>query len=93
MEVFSGVDDSVVESLWYRISGETRNCGIVLGLCCRPPDQGEEVGKAFKQMTKFLNLRPWFSWGTLTCLVSAGRATWGDVSGPRDLWRISGKIA
>lgn len=34
MEIFSGMDDSVVESLWFRIRGETRKCGIVSGFCC-----------------------------------------------------------
>lgn len=35
------------ESLWVRISGQTNTGDIVVDVCCRPPDQEEEVVEAF----------------------------------------------
>lgn len=90
-----------VETLWFRVRGETRNYGIVLGLCCRPPDQSEEMGKAFfKQLMTFLEhlffrgeLWCFFSGGNLTSLAFPGQAVWWDVSSPKDFWRVSGKLS
>lgn len=61
MELLYGMDDGLGESLY--ISED----GIVVGLCYRLPEQGDEVAEAFfKQPRKSLDQRPCILWGIST---------------------------
>lgn len=70
----------MVETLWFRVRDETRNCGMILGLCCRPPDQSEKMGKAFfAQLMMFLK-HLFFRGETLTLVFR------GDFNFPGISW-------
>lgn len=36
-----------VECLWVRIRGKAKRADIMVGVCCRPPNQDEEAQKIF----------------------------------------------
>lgn len=46
-ELLCGVDNGIINSLWFRNQGEASEGDNMTGLCFRPPDQSEEVGKDF----------------------------------------------
>ena len=72
------VGDSVLESLWNRIRREDfKGYRVMVGICYRPPDQGEEVDKAFfKQLEEADELLMLVHMRDLNLLTSAGSATW-----------------
>ena len=41
------MNDDGVECLWVRIKGKADKADILLGICYRPPSQGEEVDNLF----------------------------------------------
>ena len=46
-----GTDEEPAESLWVRISWQINLAEVVVGFCCRPPDQEEEGDEAaFRQL-------------------------------------------
>lgn len=46
-----GIDEEVTESLWVRIKGKARESDIIVRVCCRPPDQEDQVDQAlYKQI-------------------------------------------
>lgn len=47
LELCLGIDDEPTESLWVRIKDQTGMGDIVVGFCCRRPDQEEQVDEAF----------------------------------------------
>lgn len=36
-----------IESLWVRLRGRANKADILVGLCCRPPNQDEEMDEEF----------------------------------------------
>jgi len=42
------VDDEPTESLWVRIKKQTNMGNMVVDICCRPPDQEEEVDETYR---------------------------------------------
>jgi len=39
MELYLGMDEELMESLWFRITGRAGTGGIIEGACYRPPKQ------------------------------------------------------
>lgn len=73
MEFFCGM--AVFESLWVRIRREDFEGDAMVGTCCRPPDEGEEMGKAFfKQLEEVSGLQ------TLVHMVSTGSTVLWDTN-------------
>ena len=52
IELCLGADEELVESLWVRIKGQAYMGVTVVGVYYRPPDQEEEVDKAFYRQLK-----------------------------------------
>lgn len=51
LAVFLGMDGEPAEGLWIRIRKQTSMGDMVVVVCCRPPDQEEEVdGLFYKQL-------------------------------------------
>ncbi|GAB0208218.1 hypothetical protein GRJ2_003287500 [Grus japonensis] len=51
MELHLGMDEELTESLWVRIKGSTGAGDIIVGVCYRPPDQGDRADEAlYRQM-------------------------------------------
>ncbi|GAB0209576.1 hypothetical protein GRJ2_003423300 [Grus japonensis] len=51
MELHLGMDEELTESLWVRIKGSTGAGDIIVGVCYRPPDQGDQADEAlYRQM-------------------------------------------
>ncbi|GAB0210046.1 hypothetical protein GRJ2_003470400 [Grus japonensis] len=46
MELHLGVDEEPIESFWIRIKGRAGTGDILVGVCYRPPDQGDRVDEA-----------------------------------------------
>ncbi|GAB0183241.1 hypothetical protein GRJ2_000789400 [Grus japonensis] len=46
MELHLGMDEELTESLWVRMKGRVRTGDIQVGVCNRPPDQGDGVDEA-----------------------------------------------
>ncbi|GAB0202830.1 hypothetical protein GRJ2_002748600 [Grus japonensis] len=46
MELHLGMDEEPTESLWVRIKGRAGAGDIVVGICYRPPDQGDRADEA-----------------------------------------------
>jgi len=66
------VGDDRVESLWVRIKVKANKINIIVGVCYRPPNQDEEVGKTlYKQLGEVSRSFPFFLWGTSTSQTSA----------------------
>ena len=47
-----------VESLWVRIRGRANRANILVGVCCRPPNQDEETDEAFYRQLAEVVLLP-----------------------------------
>ena len=79
--------DEPVESLWVRISRQTNVYDIVVGICCRLPDQAEEVDEAaFTQVEDALCSQASVLLGDLNCLVCCK----GNTAGAQAIQDISG---
>ncbi|GAB0179184.1 hypothetical protein GRJ2_000383700 [Grus japonensis] len=51
MELHLGMDEELTESLWVRIKGRAGAGHIIVGVCYRPPDQGDRADEAlYRQM-------------------------------------------
>ncbi|GAB0207232.1 hypothetical protein GRJ2_003188800 [Grus japonensis] len=46
MELHLGMDEKLTKSLWVRIKGSTGAGDIIVGVCYRPPDQGDRADEA-----------------------------------------------
>ncbi|GAB0209401.1 hypothetical protein GRJ2_003405800 [Grus japonensis] len=46
MELHLGMDEELTESLWVRIKGRAGAGDIIVGVCYRPPDQGDQADEA-----------------------------------------------
>ncbi|GAB0177047.1 mitochondrial enolase superfamily member 1 [Grus japonensis] len=46
MELHLGMEEEPTESLWVRIKGRAGAGDIIVGVCCRPPDQGDRADEA-----------------------------------------------
>jgi len=47
MELYLELDEEPTESLWVVTKEQTNMGDIVVGICCRPPDQEEQMDEAF----------------------------------------------
>lgn len=81
MELLYGMDDGLGESLC--VSED----GIVVGLCYRPPEQGDEVAEAFfKQPKKVLGSETLYFMGYFNLLTFSERATIWGANSQRCFW-------
>lgn len=67
------VGDNSMECLWVRIRGKARRADIIVGVCYRPPNQGEEAHKMSCKQLGEVSLR---------ALVLMG-----DLNLPNDFWK------
>ncbi|GAB0181349.1 hypothetical protein GRJ2_000600200 [Grus japonensis] len=51
MELCLEIDEELTESLWVRIKGSTGTGDIIVGVCYRPPDQGDRADEALYRQT------------------------------------------
>lgn len=69
-----------------RIREQTDMGGIVVAICCRPPDQEGEVEEVFCNWRNPYGHRPWSSCGTMTTLISSGGTVQEDTNNPGGFW-------
>ncbi|GAB0204540.1 hypothetical protein GRJ2_002919600 [Grus japonensis] len=74
MELHLGTDEEQTKSLWVRIKGSTGTGDIIVGVCYRPPDQEDQVDKAFYRQI-----------GATSC--SQALVLMGDFNHPNIYWR------
>ena len=75
-----GVGNDKVECLWVRIRGKACRGDILVGVCCRLPNQDEEMNEAFYEQLRKLHS---FSWETSTSLIYVGNIIQRRGSSPR----------
>lgn len=61
--------DEPAESLWVMISGQTNVYDVVVGICCRLPDQGEADKAFFRQVEDALCSQTSVLLGDSNCLI------------------------
>jgi len=60
-----------VENLWVRIRDRGNKGNLVVGVCYRPPDQGESTDEALFLQLQEASRSQSLCWGTSTTLTSA----------------------
>ncbi|GAB0202565.1 hypothetical protein GRJ2_002722100 [Grus japonensis] len=74
MELHLGMDEEPTKSLWVRIKGRAGAGDIIVGVCYRPPDQGDVGDEAFYRQI-----------GAASC--SQALVLMGDFNHPDICWR------
>uniref|UniRef100_A0A8B9ISU6 Endonuclease/exonuclease/phosphatase domain-containing protein n=1 Tax=Amazona collaria TaxID=241587 RepID=A0A8B9ISU6_9PSIT len=74
MELCLGTGEQSTESLWVRVKGRTVMGDIIVGICYRPPDQGDSVDEALYRQI-----------GAASC--SQALVLMGDFNHPDICWR------
>ncbi|GAB0199565.1 hypothetical protein GRJ2_002421900 [Grus japonensis] len=76
VELCLGMDEELTESLWVRIKERAGKGDIIVGVCCRPPDQEEQVDQALYRQI-----------GAASGLNLPALVLMGDFSHPDICWR------
>ncbi|KAK4824035.1 hypothetical protein QYF61_009626 [Mycteria americana] len=74
VDLHLGMDEEPTKSLWVRIKGRAETADIILGVCCRPPDQEDQVDEALYRQI-----------GAASC--SQAVVLMGDFNHPDICWR------
>ncbi|GAB0209248.1 hypothetical protein GRJ2_003390500 [Grus japonensis] len=74
MELHLGMDEEPTKSLWVRIKGRAGAGDIIVGVCYRPPDQGDRADEALYRQV-----------GAASC--SQALVLLGDFNHPDICWR------
>ncbi|GAB0203811.1 hypothetical protein GRJ2_002846700 [Grus japonensis] len=74
MELHLGMEEELTESLWVRIKGRAGAGNIIVGVCYRPPDQGDRADEALYRQI-----------GAASC--SQALVLMGDFNHPDICWR------
>jgi len=84
------MDDEPTGSLWFKFKEQTGMGDIVVGVCCRPPDQEEEVFEAFyKQLETTSGLQALALMGDLNHSNTCWRSNTATQNNSRASWRAS----
>lgn len=90
MEVFCKTGSRLTGSWLAMTRGEATKNDIMVGLCCRPSNQEEEVGSLSEQLEDICRSQILVPMGELHLLMSFKRQTKCDASNPSDLCGMLG---